>query len=254
MTEIANGTQTTQATAVDACFFTNKTYFSLLMGGSSGEVGYRGSLRYEHLKFGKLINYTFDNRSLYTLHNSLISWCWFTNPWNFTLSPGTWYFIFTSDVCDLKQDDEITHISAWLNFSKECNDLTISTSEGGTAYALWFGEFDANVIRSKTWTSELMINGKTHFHINNTFIYWFLSYPQQSGYWNIRWDTPKGAMTFHALMTKNKWYFDMNKTGCVGGIAGSGEYMLRTGSFDHSQEQYEPAFMPYFIGLDVKLT
>jgi hypothetical protein len=229
------------------------TWAGLLTGIWNYGAFFMGYLQYEHFKFGRLINYTYDNRSVFIVNNSWLYYDWVRYPFNLALAPGTWSFVFTSDVFDLKKEDQSTYISVWMNFSKDCNDINISSNEGGTVYGLWYGEFDANVIQSKAWTSELLINGKTRFHINNTFIYQFLSYPFNRGYWNVRWNTPQGAMVFHALFTKNKRYFDENKTeGSLYGIGGPGNYKLRIGSFDYNHEG--GAWMPYFLGLDVKLS
>ena len=204
-------------------------------------------------KLGKFINYTYDNRHVININNDWITKAWMFYPWNFSFGPGTWYFIFLGVVFDLDQKDVSTQWFVWMNFSDECNDLDISTYEGGKVYGLWYGEYDANIIKSKAYTSEFMLNGKAHFEIENTFIYDFFTYPMCKGFWNIRWDTPEGIKKFNVIMTKNNWYYDEDKVeGCVYGIGGPGDYSLRTSYFDYNPDKGN-AWPPYFIGMDINL-
>lgn len=247
------GNQTTSSADFVGCFFTNTSWFGILIGMGKSETFRMGSLRYEHYKFGRLINYTYDNRTVYNRNNEWVTIAWMCYPWNISFDPGTWYFIFSGVVYDLDQEDVSTQWSVWMNFSEECNDLEIATYEGGKVYGLWYGEYDANVIKSKAHTSEFMFNGRAHFNIENTFIYEFLHHPMRKGFWNIRWNTPEGIKKFNVIMTKNDWYYDEDKVeGCVYGIGGPGDYRLRTSYFD-----YDPnggwAYPPYFIGMDIVL-
>lgn len=249
------GNQTTSMADFVGCFFTNTSYFSILMGIGGSEVFRPGSLRYKHYKLGRLINYTYNNRTVYNKNNEWVTKAGMWYNWNISFDPGSWYFIFSGVVYDLDQEYVSTHWSVWMNFSEECSDLEISSYEGGKVYGLWYGEYDANVIISKAHTSEFMLNGKAHFKIENTFIFDFLTHPMRKGFWNIRWNTPEGIKKFNVIMTKNDWYYDKDKAeGCVYGIGGPGDYYLRTSYFDN---EYEPdknrAYPPYFIGMDVVL-
>jgi hypothetical protein len=246
------GEQTSALESVTAIFFTNMTLAGVLASGTCLH-SFEGSLRYEQLKLGRFLNYVNDNRTLYTVNNQGVYIDRMASG-PITLPSGAWYFIFTSNIFDLKQEDQWTNLSVWMNFTEECSDIDISTSEGGTIYGLWYGEYNANVVRSKGLTSEFIMNGKTHFHINDTFIYQFVVFPWNIGYWNLRWNTPQGRMTYIEIRTQNGTHYKKNNVeACWHGIDDPGDYTLRIGSFDYDSDPAFYAMMPYFLGLDVKL-
>ena len=201
-----------------------------------------------------IINYTYDNRTYQEYeHNQTVygpSQSW---RWNFSLPSGKWHFIFTGLVFDLEQDDVLPNYKVWLNFSEEREDLEISTSEGGKIHGLCYPEYDANIIVSKSWASEFMMNGKASFDIENTFIYKFILHPRANGFWRVKWNTPDGIKKFNMVMRKNNWYYNKDKVeGCVWGIGKSGYYELSTSYLDYDYERFW-TYTPYFVGLDVKL-
>lgn len=246
------GNQTTSFAQYVGCYFTNTSRLSILMGIGCSESYFEGSLRYERYKFGKLINYRYDNRSVRNKNNELVTKAWFSHPWNISLDPGTWYFIFSGVIYDLDQKDVSTKWSVWMNFSDECNDLEIEAYEGGKVYGLWYGEYDANIIISKSHTFEFMLNGKAYFDIKDTFIFDFIVHPFREGFWNIGWRTPDGIKKFNVIITEDDCYYDENKVeGCIYGIGGPGHYHLRTNYLDYDPEGL--AWPPYFIGMDIAL-
>jgi len=234
-------------------FLTNGTFFSGGLGGGS-ESNQFGNLRYLHFKFGNL-NFTYSDRMLY----NVTGWQgeYYTEPYNHTLPPGKWYFIFTGGFFDLSQNDTLVNISVWMNFSNKCKDLNISTSEGGKIYALWYGEFDANVIISKAWRFEMMLNGKKKFHINNTFIYYFWSWPTAQGFWRVKWIKPGGEISKLNMIIFRELHFpDIATSECERGIGGSGDYELTTSYLDYSPILFGKhiyACPIYFVGIDLKL-
>ena len=143
------------------------------------------------------------------------------------LSSGSWYFIFTGGVYDLTQDDVFIHTEVWINFSDECKDLEIVTSSGGKVFGLWYGEFDANVIYSKSWTFELMLHGLVNFHINNNFIYRFVTWPRSQGFWKVKLEAPDRIYNLNMLIIRRFHIPDINSNHkCFQGIGGSGDYKL----------------------------
>ena len=250
----SNGSQTAAVLNYVGCWVTDGTVLDGL-GGSLSMYGDRvGDLRFLRLKFGEIINYTYDNRTYQEYeHNQTVygpSQSW---RWNFSLPSGKWHFIFTGLVFDLEQDDVLPNYKVWLNFSEEREDLEISTSEGGKIHGLYYAEYDANIIVSKFLTSEFMMNGKASFDIENTFIYRFVWHPRKNGFWRVKWNTPDGIKKFNMVMRKNNWYYNEDKVeGCVWGIGKSGYYELSTSYLDYDDER-RWAFAPYFVGLDVKL-
>ena len=247
------GEQVATSASYVGCFFTNTTWFSTLVGFGSSEVYQEGQLRYEHYELFNFINYTYDNRSVRNISDGdQVTGGWLRCPDNVSFNPGTWYFIFTGVVYDLKQDDLSTHWNIWMNFTNEGDDLDISTYGDGKVYGLWYGEYDANVIRSKAHTSEFMFNGKARFHIENNFLFQFKTHPSQKGFWNIRWRTPEGLKKFNMIMNEDGWQYDEEKVdGCVYGLGGPGDYHLRTSYFDYDPEDGR-AWPPYFVGIDVE--
>lgn len=231
-------------------FLTNKTWFVPLMNiGGTGPF-YAGNLRYFHAQLGRF-EYTYENRTLYNMSGD--SWSEWMRYSHLPLSPGTWYFVFTGTIFDLDQDEMLLNISVWMNFSGA--DLDISTSEGGRVYGLWFGEFDANIIVSKSHMFEMMLGGRTHFSINNTFMYTFSLEPEYQGFWRIKWNTPDGIKRVNIIMIKRKLYCDPDSYWeCIEGFGESGEYELRTSYLDYVPDSDIPyAFPTYFIGVDVEL-
>jgi hypothetical protein len=232
-------------------FLTNKTWFVPLMSIEGTGPFYAGNLRYFHAQLGRF-KYTYENRTLYNMSGR--GWNeWMRYPLRLPLSPGTWYFVFTGAVFDLDQDEALLNISVWVNFSG--NDLDISTSESGKVYGLWYGEFDANVILSKAHMFEMMLRGRTHFLINNTFMYTFLLEPKYHGFWRIKWITPDGIKKVNIIMKKGERYGDPdNYWDCYYGFGESGEYKLRTSYLDYVPNGDIPyAFPTYFIGVDAEL-
>ena len=161
---------------------------------------------------------------------------------------------------DLSQDDILLNISVWLNCSG-ASDLKVTAREGGTVYILWFGEFDANVLISKAFTFELMLNGKYTFHINNTFIYDFVTFPTRQGFMRVKWATPNGKSRMNMLIVRDRVIFNGHKYNVIfEGIGPSGEYKLSTSYLNYvpilfrNRLEMPYACPVYFIGLDVSLT
>lgn len=250
----SNGSQTTAGSDYSCCWVTDGTVLGGLGGVGSSEGVMVGELRFLRLKFGEMINYTYDNRGYQEYeHNQTVygpSQSW---RWNFSLPSGKWHFIFTALAFDLEQDDVLPNFKVWLNFSEECEDLEISTSEGGKVHGLCYAEYDANIIVSKSWASEFMMNGKASFDIENTFIYKFVCHPRANGFWRVKWNTPDGIKKFNMVMRKYNWYYNEDKVeGCVWGIGKSGYYELSTSYLDYDDEPFW-TWTPYFVGLDIKL-
>ena len=247
------GTKTTSHALFYGCILTNKTYTSIGLGGQS-EGNKVGNLRYVYFKCG---NFSFTYEDRYT-HNitGFAGGMYYTEPYNHALPAGTWYFIFTGGVFDLKQQDVVVETKVWINFSDKCKDLEIKTSERGRIYALWYGEFDANLIISKFGTFEMMINGKARFRVNNTFVYTFWSWPAAQGFWRIKWIKPDGEIDKLNMIIIRGYHFPDIGGNCIAGIGGSGEYELITSYIDYRPLLFGKhiyAYPVYFVGLDVEL-
>jgi hypothetical protein len=250
----SNGTQTTAGSDYGGCWVTNGTVLDGLGSVVSSEGVQIGELRFLGLKFGKIINYTYDNRDYQEYqHNQTMFGLRVNldkNYTDFTLPPGKWHFIFTALPFDLRQDDVLSNFKVWLNFSE---DLEISTSEGGKIYALCYAEYDANLVLSKSWAFEYMVNGKASFDIENTFIYEFILHPRANGFWNVKWNTPEGGKNFNMFMRNGKKYYDKDKVeGCVWDVGKNGHYELSTSYLDYDYVDFY-TYTPYFIGFDIKL-
>jgi hypothetical protein len=202
----ANGSHNITGLHFGGCFVTNGTIFFGLGWAGGSEGVFVGELRFLHMKIGEIINYTYDKRHYqYYEHNETLDRSWH-HTFNLTFPAGKWHFIFTGLRFDLDQDDVNPHYKVWFNFTEEASDVKISTSEGGTIYALCYPEYDANLIISKSWMFELMFNGKARFHIENTFLFEFIHYPYSNGFWSIHWDTPEGKKDFKMVMLNKKKY------------------------------------------------
>jgi hypothetical protein len=248
-----NGTLMRTAANFDGCYVTNGTIFFGIGGTGSGEAVQIGNLRYAHLNVGDFINYTYDDRHSYEYEDRhLISRSEFIQR-NRSFPPGKWHFIFTGMAFDLKEDQVNHNTKVWFNFSRASGDIRVSTSEGGTLHTLYYPYYNANLILSKSYTFEFMVNGKADFHIENTFLFEFIHHPHRNGFWNIHWDTPGGKKDFNMIMINKKFYYDKSKVeGCVWGVGGSGDYELRTSYLDYDPNE-KWAQTPDFIGLDVEL-
>ena len=233
------------------CFLTNKIDLEILKGyGIGGEIDL-GRLRYFQFQLGKL-KVSKDDRNLSNMNGS--SWTDLLTYNNPVLIPsGTWYFVFVGTIFDLEQDEGLSDISLWMNFSG--TNLDISSSEGGVVYGLWFGEFDANIIISKSHEFETMIGGKKQFSIQNTFIYRFTLFrPKNQGFWNMKWITPSGTKKMFIRMIEGIRYGNEdNYQKCIFGIGESGEYKLSTNYLDSWTGGINYGRPIYFVGLDVKL-
>jgi len=249
----SNGTQNIDGYDFGGGWVTNGTVL-VPFPKCGDEMVFQGELRYFHIKFGKIINYTYDkrryqeyqhNQSIYGFGVNLDK-----NYTDFILPAGKWHFIFTALPFNLEQDDVLPNYKVCLNFS---GDLKISTSEGGKIYALYYPEYDANLAVSKSWTFEYMLNGKASFNIENTFVYEFMMYPRVNGFWSIKWNTPDGIKNFNMIMIKKKLFYNENKVeGCVFGVGENGYYEFSTSSIDYDPEMLL-AYAPIFFGFDVKL-
>ena len=253
MREYIKDVKDTTLSSFCGVILTNGTYTSIGLGGQS-ESNKIGTLQYVHFKFGRF-NYTYDNR--YILYN-FSGFFGGADLWdhNHTLPAGTWYFIFTGGVFDLKQNDVIVETKVWINFSDKCKDLEIKTSGGGKIYALWYGEFNANLMVSKFGTFEMMINGRAKFHVNNTFVYTFWSWPAAQGFWRIKWIKPGGEIDKLSMIIIRKYHFPDIDGSCISGIGGRGDYELITNYLDYRPLLFGKhiyAYPVYFVGLDVKL-
>jgi hypothetical protein len=232
------------------CFLTNKSESETLKGIGIGSFDL-GKLSYFQIQLGKfrLIK---DYRNLTNMNGS--SW---TDRMNYNtpilIPSGTWYFVFVGTIFDLDQDEVLSDISIWMNFSG--TNLDISSSEGGKIYGMWFGEFDANLIISKSLNSDLMIGGKAQFTINDTFIYKFTLWrPKNQGFWNIKWITPSGPKRMRTIIINRIRYGNSdNYDRCIAGIGESGEYKLKTNYYDTITEGNSFSSSIYFVGIDVEL-
>lgn len=256
----ANGTQTTAGSSYAGCFITDGKTLYIFGGAGSSEGVQIGELRFLHLHLGTLINYTNDFRGYQTYeHNETMFGC--SDSYavldNITIPSGKWYLIYFGLAFDLDYDDVLYDYKVWLNFSAECENLTISTSEGGKTYGLCYANYDANLVFSRSWTVECMLNGKADFQINDTFLYEFVSHPftwGASGFWNVKWNTPQGEQSFFAVMLKKKLYCNENNVeGAVYGVGTYGSYSLQTSYFAYDPTDKGLAWTPFFVGLDVKL-
>ncbi|UCF50160.1 MAG: hypothetical protein JSU91_01375 [Thermoplasmatales archaeon] len=232
------------------CFLTNKTELETLKGIGNGAFDL-GKLRYFQIQLGKL-KLIKDYRNLTNMNGS--SWIdrmIYDNP--VSIPSGTWYFVFVGTIFNLDQDEVLSDISIWMNFSG--TDLDITSSEGGKVYGMWFGEFNANLIVSKALTSETMIGGKTQFNVHDTFIYKFTLFrPKNQGFWTMKWITPSGSKRMRIIMIDGTEYGNLdNYYRCTAGIGESGEYKLRTNYYDTITGGINLPSPIYFVGIDVKL-
>ncbi len=220
------------------------------------EYDFQVKLRYLHYKLGKKINYSYENRTLKEYDNESIHSNYMEYPWGPIIPPGTWYFVFSSVIYDLDQTTVSTEWVVWMNFSGNCYGLNISTGEGGKVYGLWYAEYDANVIVSKSNMLEMVINGRAIFYIENTFFYWYSSFPIWRGFWNVNWITPDGIEKFNMIIIRGRQFYDEDEIeGCIWGMGGSGDYELITSYIDYGRTilGIGIAYYPIFVGLDLKL-
>lgn len=249
----SNGTQNIDGYDFEGFWITNGTILYPFFGGA-GEGAYMGKLRYFHMQFGKIINYTYDKRCYYEYQNNeLVYGTWYRFIKNYTyliLPPGKWHLIFATLPFNVDQNDVLPNYKVCLNFS---GDVKISTSEGGKIYALYYPEYNAKLAVSRPWKFEYMRNGKASFYIENTFVYEFIDYPQVNGFWSIQWDTPDGMKNFNMIMIQKKLVYNENSAeGSVWGVGKNGTYEFTTNSLDYDPEMYL-AHAPIFIGVDVTL-
>jgi hypothetical protein len=233
------------------CFLINTTELQTLKGIGIEGYSEQGSLRYLHIKLGKL-KLTRDNRELSNMNGS--SWTdrmTYKNPK--LIPPGTWYFVFVGTIFDLNQDEVKSKISLWMNFSG--TNLDISTSGGGVVYGLWFGEFDANLIISRAYEFETMNGGIKQFTINDTFLYKVtLIKPRNQGFWKMKWITPSGHKKMISFFIDGIRYGNReNYDNCISGIGESGKYKLTTGYIDYITKGIISASSIYLVCLDIKL-
>jgi len=250
VTREINGTQETAGASVRGFFLTNGTWFGFV-GFGTGDVYRSGNTRYVHFDWGPF-NYTYEDRPSYNISGRFLMGE--AHLRNRTLPPGQWYFVFTSALFDLEHD-VVLNKSIQINFSDRCTDLHVSTAAGGTVYALWYGEFDANLIVSKADIFEAMANGKYTFHVDNTFMYTFWDGPNSQGLWRIKWVKPDGSInTLNSVILYGNRYPDKDET-CIQGMGPNGTYELVTSYVDYApllSATLDPSPL-YFLGVDVKL-
>jgi len=241
-----------------AIYLTNGTYLTGSPGGAS-EGNKIGNLRYVHVDIGPF-NISYEDRHIYNYSPNATEGMYYTDPGNRTLPSGTWYFIFAGGYFDLPQEETSVNTTVWLNFSQECGPVNVSTHEGGRIYALWYGEFDADVVVSSFGRFEMLLGGNISFHVNNTFVYGFFSYPAAQGFWRVKWIKPGGVTeTLNMVIIREYHFPDVYARGeCERGLGGSGDYRLMTSSLDYTplvkrSTRHMYAYPLYFIGLDVKL-
>jgi hypothetical protein len=236
------------------CFLvTNKTSIQQCWGHAR-YISNEG-LRYFHFKFDSF-NFTYDNRNIknLSLSNSRLIWTKI-----FELIPipaGEWYLIFAGSFFDIEPENYELNISVWINFSSKCRELRLlSTAKGEKVHALWYGEFDSNLIISYCPSLELMIRGRAKFHINNTFIYDLWGFPFSQGLLKTKWIKPGGEIDKRIYYCRHGSCFPFPKPK----IGGPGDYQfiisywdrVSMNIFHHSRWVYP--WPLYFIGLDVKL-
>lgn len=246
------GEQSTTDSLFNMVFIANESDVINRGGSLSTEVYHIGNeIRYLHFKFGS-VNYTYDNRIIRN-HSGWVYTGWRNQPFNFSLPAGKWYFIFTCGFFDIDEKDTMRDIYVWMNFSNKCKDLEVSSSYGGKIYALWYGQFDANLILGKgNGLFEMMVNGKLNFHIDNNFLYWVLPYWQETGFWNIKWNRPDGEYNFNSINLRNREKFLKDREeDCLLDIGGPGDYELVTSYVDYSSQRW--AWGRHLIGLDIEL-
>jgi hypothetical protein len=233
------------------CFLTNNTWMVPLLGIHGTGIETAGKFRYFHVGLGRF-TYTYDNR---TLHNaSGYHWTDFIQyPLTLPLPPGTWYFVFAGGFWDLNDREVLDGLSIRMNLSG--TDLGITTSEGGTVYALDFCEYDNNLLLSKAGFLEMMLRGKAHFSVHNIFLYYLPFGPDYKGFWRIKWITPDGTKKVNILISDQEYYCDPDSfQECTKGVGRSGEYELRTSYLDYVHDSNIPwALPPYFFGVDIEL-
>ncbi len=235
-------------------FITNKSWITTGIAGGS-EANFLGNLRFVHLKFGK-INYTYENRIAYNRTGNVVEKK-YKEPQKPILPPGTWYFIYFGCLYDLPQEDTIVKTSVWIDFTGDCTDLRVSSYDDGRIFDVWYGEFDANIIFSKAWRFEMMINGRARFPVNNTFIYSTRSWPFGTGFWKLKLITPDNIYKLNMLILREYHFPDIDfDHKCMKGLEDkSGDYELQVNYIDIAPffNKYLIAFPTYFIGLDVNL-
>ena len=253
----SNGTHITTGSDYCGCFVVNDTVIDGIGSVGRSESVTIGKLRYIHLQLNDAVNYSYDNRTYYTYNHTDRLAEKHIGFRNISFPPGKWHFIFYGVCFGIPQDEILYHYKVSLNFSNDEQELSISTSEGGRAYGLSFTEYDANLIFSKSWTVECMLDGKADFQINNTFVYEFVGHPMKWGansIWNVVWNTPQGKKNIFVTMLNKKLYCNKNKIkGTLWDVGASGSYSLQTSYFAYDPTNKGLAWTPFFVGLDVKL-
>ena len=222
------------------------------LGGGHGDGWHRDQFRYIHMKLG-VFNFTYDNRpvSLWTSGSVGSS---YTPRKNISISQGKWYFVIAGGIYDLPPEDQLIDITVWINYSSEYSDLQITPFKGGKVFGLWYGEFDADLIVSKPPTFEMMLNGKTEFHIDNTFFYELHAFRYHDmRFLKIEWDTPDGIKTFSEYRLKDRVIKNGDKEDCIRGIGQSGDYKLMTSYFGIEIDEYWLIRPVFFHGIDIEL-
>jgi len=202
---------------------------TILYGGPSCIRTAKKGIEYLHFKIGR-VNYTYDNRVLSNwsspyFTNASLGWGRFKD---IILPPGKWYFIvFACWEDDFLQKDIKTNV--WINFSKNCKELKISSSTDGKIHTWWYGEFGSNFIFYHFPFLSAMIGGKINFHINNTLIYFFTPYPDSKGIMRIEWECPNGKIDKYLILNLHGITIGKDK---LYGVGEAGNYELSVSYWD----------------------
>jgi|GEM_PF-1762835 len=256
--------RSTRGNFYNGCLATNKKEVTN-RGGYAHYWERTDKINYFHCKFGKNIDYTYENMPMfktfqYWVTESIIDNYYITYP------AGTWYFVWTGLIFDLEENDVTTEMKVWMNFSGNCSDMEVEGFEVGETYYLWYGEFDSTLTISKHPDYRRMLNGKANFQVNNTFLYYFFICPLTwwhyhsvggFGFWKVFWKMPHGRKTLRMFCWDgHEWVFRGFKKGYrlpydwKFGIGESGDYTLRTSYLDC---MYGLSQSLFFIGFDVAL-
>ena len=127
-------------------------------------------------------------------------------------------------------------------------------------FAMWYGEFDSNIIISSP-IFNTMVRGKATFYINNTFLYFFPIFPSSQGVWRIKWIKPNMKTEKEIIYFWHSRSLSIGEYKCHLGIGGPGEYKLITSFWDRAyiaptillNWKIVHSSQLFFVGLDVKL-
>lgn len=213
----------------------------------------RSFFNYTHFKFGDLINYT--DGLPYTYDGG--GWgSSTTGP--LLLYSGITYLIYVHGYFYEPDNYSAIKWNTTINVEQD-NQLEISSYCSDKLYAIWYGEYDANIVFHRPQI-KLMVNGKKQFTIYDNCIYDFLysdivdghDGESSNGSFKVKMNTPNGLVEYLRFV-KDDILFEKGYTDSLYGLSGPGEYSF-TVNYLNGQSSFEKHWNTmgeYFIVMDI---